>query len=308
MRKSVLVSGSIVYDGISTLTSTIRETISITDGKLGKQNLMFLALSHNRNFGGTAGNISYGLSKLKADNTLFSLAGNADFKVYEDRLKTLSIKSRIHLLKGLTASFDAYTDKNGEQIGVFKPNVYKDIAKLGIKNSFSKEDLSKFRIAIFSPGNKESITKQISEIKKLDKEIFTIFDPGQMLFIDFDVESLKICFQSSDGVILNDTEYESLKTKFGFSLENVFSFGVKWLIVTKGGEGSDLYAIDSDKISRHEVAAVKITKIKDSTGAGDAYRAGLISGILNNRSLLYSMKIGAKMGAKCVSSMKAQDY
>ena len=50
---------------------------------------------------------------------------------------------------------------------------------------------------------------------------------------------------------------------------------VKALIVTLGGEGSDIY-VDGKVI---KVASVKPDAILDPTGCGDAYRAGLLYGI-----------------------------
>ena len=65
------------------------------------------------------------------------------------------------------------------------------------------------------------------------------------------------------------------------------------LIVTRGGEGSIIHA-NNQEIN---IPVAKIDGIKDPTGCGDAYRSGLIFGLMNDMDWEITGKLAAVMGA-----------
>jgi len=75
------------------------------------------------------------------------------------------------------------------------------------------------------------------------------------------------------------------------------SLGVKTSIITLGNQGTILltdqgcYKADIFKINYH-----------DGSGSGDAFTAGYISGILENKSEIECLEIGSALGASCVRS------
>lgn len=78
--------------------------------------------------------------------------------------------------------------------------------------------------------------------------------------------------------------------------------GVKAVVVTLGSKGSLL-------VTEHEaimIPAVKV-EVKDTTGAGDAFNAGLALGILKGYSLVDSVKLGNIAAALKVTKYGAQD-
>jgi adenosine kinase len=76
------------------------------------------------------------------------------------------------------------------------------------------------------------------------------------------------------------------------------------LIITRGADGSTLIT----NAGEEQIEAVKPTAILDPTGCGDAYRAGLIYGILNNLDLVTACRIGSVMGAFKVAVQGPQNH
>ena len=306
ITKKALLVGSVVYDALFDLTTPINDQIRIVDGKPGWQNLMFAAKSKQVYFGGPAGNIAYGLSLLKQKSILASVAGK-DFVEYAAHLRHLSIDSRVVIIpQGHTATFYGMTDTNKQQMGVFQPNSYHaELPKFPVSKLVKKNDWKNISVGIFSPGTAASIIRDMKEFKMCaPKNAIAIFDPGQMLAIDFTKKTFTEAVRHADMLIINETEAHFFKTKFNFSLEQLWKLGLKQCIVTLGSEGSVLHT-PTDRVA---IKAYKAKNVIDPTGAGDAYRAGLIHGILQGKSFPDAMDIGARLGAQCVACKGGQTY
>ena len=76
------------------------------------------------------------------------------------------------------------------------------------------------------------------------------------------------------------------------------------LIVTRGGEGSIIYT----KEKRHEIPLAKASMVNDPTGCGDAYRAGLLYGIMNDMDWETTGKIASLLGAIKIESHGTQNH
>ena len=74
--------------------------------------------------------------------------------------------------------------------------------------------------------------------------------------------------------------------------------------VTKGGDGSSIYT--ADKI--YHIESVAVTDIKDPTGCGDAYRAGLLYGLMNQLDWQTTGQIASLMGAIKVAHAGTQNH
>ncbi len=305
-NKTVLVTGSITFDTVFGLTTPIRDQVVVKDGKASKQNLMFNALDKTVYFGGTAGNIAYGLGLLRKPSIMVSVAGK-DFGEYKQRLEERGTDARVLIDKSrYTATFYGMTDPRGEQIGVFQGNAYHNsLKKVSLKKILTKSDWDNIAIGIFAAGTAESINRDLTDFKKLaPKNSLSIFDPGQMLMISFTRPLALKAIKNCDMLILNDTELSHLRNKFNITLEDIFKMKVKYVIETKGSEGSTLH----EQNRKTDVKALKIKKSVDPTGAGDAFRAGLISGLIDGKSITDSMRIGSILGAKCVETKGCQTY
>lgn len=307
-RKQALLVGAVVYDALFELSSAIGDQIVVTNGKPGKQNLMFSANAKQVYFGGPSGNIAYGLAQQGYRPLLASVAGR-DFGEYAAHLKKLGVQSRVVRTNGHTAMFYGVTDTKKEQLGIFQGNSYhQDLAKFPLSKLLTKTDWKNIGVGIFSPGTAQSSIRDLmhfrAETKKLLEKPLAIFDPGQMLAVDFTPELFAKAVQLSDILIVNDSEAHFMRTKLGFTHEKLWSLGLQSLVVTHGAEGSVLHTKDGTVKVQPTVAK----KVIDPTGAGDAYRAGLISGILSGKTILQSMEIGSRLGARCVARFGGQTY
>ncbi|MEO8637748.1 MAG: PfkB family carbohydrate kinase [Candidatus Taylorbacteria bacterium] len=305
-ENKILVVGSVAFDVIFELTSAIREQVSVEGGKAGKQNLMFTAKGKEQFFGGTAGNISYGLGILGAKPLLFSVAGKDFAQDYEKHLRKVGVDVKVKIIsEGWTGVYYGMTDTLGEQVGVWQPNAYGEhIGKTHLEATINSDELKEVEVAIFSPGTPESTLMHMKEFRELNKKARMIFDPGQSLMALYHKSQFAQALKIADIFISNDIEILHAKNHFGFALEETLREG-KVVIETKGERGSIIF---QDGKEPSLIPVFKPKKMVDPTGAGDAYRAGLLFGLSQGLSLRESAISGAKVATRCIEKRGAQGY
>jgi adenosine kinase len=133
-------------------------------------------------------------------------------------------------------------------------------------------------LAIISPGNVVDMVNAARAYKKL--KIPYIADPGQQIPV-LKAKELEELIDGAKALFVNDYEFEliikTLKHKNTETLKQM----VEILVVTYGAEGSVIYS-GGEEI---KIRAIKPRKVVDPTGAGDAYRAGFIKGLVNGWDL-----------------------
>ena len=317
-----LVVGSIAFDLIFGIHGKIQDEILIQrNGKLGRQNLMFTAKTRQHFWGGTGGNIAYGLGLLKKNPLLFSLAGK-DFEGsgFGLHLRKAGVDSRVVVNeKNWTAVFYGMSDELEQQIGVYQPNAYEKIHTLSLSKTISPKDFRDIGVAIFSAGTGKSIYRHMKEVReKCGKDTVIIFDPGQVISIFYDKKLLEKTLALADIFIGNEVEVKQLQIILGYSIEKVLGMGVRAVIETLGEVGSTLYepstaASNADRhylhqIKKTEIPAVKARKVVEATGAGDAYRSGMIAKLLEGKTLTEACEFGSKIAAQSVAFRGGQTY
>lgn len=264
---SVIISGSTVFDRIMNFPGLFSD--HIIKSQIHKLNVSFSVKEFRETFGGAGANIAYNLALLKEKPVLYSAVGK-DFGVYQERLKKLNIDlSGIKIYpQALTPSAYIITDKNDNQItGFFS----------GAMNFYAQPPkIKKGALAIIAPGNANEMLDLADFYFK--KNFPFIFDPGQQI-IQFTKNQLRAAVKQASIYIVNDYEL-SLSQKItgwdkSFILKNA---GV--LITTLGKNGSRIEIFRKNKIANIIVKPAKAKSAKDPTGGGDAYRAGLIKGLL----------------------------
>jgi len=289
----ILVSGSIVYDRIMDFPGFFKDHILPDQTHI--LNVSFTLQRTDESFGGTGGNIAYNLSLLREPVALLGLVGH-DF----DRYRKWLAKSKVDISKVkvdnkvATASAYIMTDKDDNQIAGFFPGSA-DVKYCSVVKKFKDP-----KIAIISPDYKPRMLAYVRLYKKMGVDY--IFDPGQQV-ISFDAKELKRCILGSRILIGNDYEIKLIGKILGKSLKEIRKM-VFLLIVTRGAKGSDMY-VDSDKI---QIPPVKTKKIVDPTGAGDAYRAGLIHGLVNSKSLEETGRLASVIAAYAVEYQGTQAH
>ena len=290
---SIYVVGSIAYDRIMTFPGAFAE--HLLPDRLHILNVCFLIDKTVLKRGGTAGNIAYNLALLEEKPLILGAAGK-DFALYETALKKLKLpRDGIRIAKDeLTAAAFIITDQHNNQITAFSPSAMRVPCGYGFPALDPVND-----IAIVGPGNLEDMVKLPAFFRK--RGIRYIFDPGQQIPA-LSGEELTDALSGAFVCISNDYELELILRRTGLS-ENALAGRVKWLITTLGGKGSRIYGERQTTIG---VAEPK--RVLDPTGAGDAYRAGLIKGIVAGLPMPEAAALGASCASFCVEHSGTQEH
>ncbi len=296
---NVLVSGSLAYDRIMDFPGKFSD--HILPEKVHILNVCFMINDLKENFGGTAGNVAYALSLLEESPTIIATAGR-DFEPYRGWLAKNKISTEhIKIIKDeLTAGAYITTDLSDNQITAFNPGAMKFSSDFDF-DSVTHENT----VAIISPGNLDDMFK-FSNIYK-QKKIDYIFDPGQSIPA-WTKERLTEMIDGSKIFICNDYELRLSQEKTSMTIDDIME-KTEILIKTKGEYGSEVIIREHDIIKNIDIPVAKACSVKDPTGAGDAYRAGLIKGFfLSNTDIVHAAKIGAVCAAYSVEVYGPQNY
>jgi len=270
----IIISGSLAYDRIMNFPGRFED--HIIPEKIHKLNVSFMVKEFKETCGGAAGNIAYNLSLLNEKPLIYAAVGR-DFDKYREKLASFKIITDNVKVYSQTLTASAYiiTDRNDNQITGFFP---------GAMNFYGrKPNIKRSDFAIISPGNPNEML-DLAELYG-NQNVPYIFDPGQQI-IQFTKNQLKKVIRQSAAYIVNDYELTLTEKITGFDKDAILHLA-NVLIVTLGKKGSIIELYKNDYYKRFVIAPVKAEAEKDPTGAGDAYRAGLIKGLaINNLRLL----------------------
>ena len=101
----------------------------------------------------------------------------------------------------------------------------------------------------------------------------------------------------------SDYEAQLFEDRTGKSPHEIAEM-VEGLIITRGSEGSVIYTAKH----RHEIPAAKVEAINDPTGCGDAYRAGLLYGLMHDMDWETTGRIASLMGAIKIEHHGTQNH
>jgi adenosine kinase len=290
---AALICGSLAYDTIMVFPETFRE--HILPEQMHILNVSFLVPELRREFGGVAGNIAYNLKLLGGDPYPMGAVGE-DFGPYQRHLEALGISTRYirHLEGEYTPQAFITTDLEDNQITAFHPGA---MARSHLNRVADAEGV---KIGVIAPDGKQAMLQHSQDFPA--RGIPHIFDPGQAM-TQFNNEELREFIANANWIVANDYEFQLLQERTGMSGDEI-ARQVWALMVTRGGEGSVLY----EDGQAQTIPACKARKIKDPTGCGDAYRAGVIHGILNDMDLATACRIGSVLGAIKIEHQAPQHH
>ncbi len=290
---SALICGSMAYDNIMVFPGRFQE--QILPDQIHILNVAFLVPEMRREFGGCAGNIAYNLNLLGGQGYAMATIGE-DFAAYGSWLDKQAIDRRyIHEVPGtLTAQAYITTDLDDNQITAFHPGAM-DHAHI---NAVPTD--AGIRIGMISPDGRQGMIDHATQFAAAG--IPFVFDPGQGLPM-FDGEDLRRFIELASWVAVNDYEGQMLQDRTGWSAKEIAE-RVDALIVTRGAKGSTIFA-GQEQIS---IPAVTAHEVRDPTGCGDAYRAGILYGLLNDMSWADTGRLAAVLGAIKISSLGTQNH
>jgi len=288
-----LICGSMAYDNIMVFHDQFKN--HILPDQIHILNVSFLVPDLRREFGGCAGNIAYNLKLLGGEPLIMATMGD-DAQPYLHRLHQLGLNAaHVREVPGtFTAQAFITTDLDDNQITAFHPGA------MSHSHLNKVADTQGVTLGIISPDGRDGMVQHARQFKEAG--IPFIFDPGQGLPM-FNGEELLEFLQLAEYATVNDYEAKLITERTGRSLETLAK-DVKALIVTLGGEGSQIYT-DGRRI---DIPCVKPTALADPTGCGDAYRAGLLYGLQQGWDLEKSGRLASLMGSIKIAHRGGQNH
>lgn len=282
----IIVSGSLAYDIILDFGGLFAE--HIRPEKVHSLSLSFLIRGVKQSVGGTAANIAYNLGLLGLDvvvvGTLGRDGGDAARNLKKQGVDTsaLSVSKRL-----ATAKAFIMTDRSDSQIAAFYPGAMAEAVR---KPKLEPCDWP--IIAAENPKNMVTLARHYqSTLHRY------IFDPGQQS-IALSAAQMRICAKGASVIIGNDYEMDFVLKKLGRKPGAV-------LIRTLGPKGSEVIYPNGKK---EKIGVAKVSKTVDPTGAGDAYRAGFIKGVVLGLPVRLAAQLGATAAAFAVERLGTQNH
>jgi adenosine kinase len=293
-----LICGSMAFDTIMVFGDRFRN--HILPDKLHMLNVSFLVPQMRREFGGCAGNIAYNL-KLLGDIGYPMATVGRDFGPYREWMTKTGVPADyVRVIESEhTGQAFVTTDQDDNQITAFHPGAmgHSHLNKVQDAKSGSGGKIS---VGIVAPDGRDGMVQHAEQFAAAG--IPFIFDPGQGLPM-FGGDDLKRFVDQATWVAVNDYEWQLVQQKTGWT-EKDFLQRVEALIITKGGDGSVIHTRDG----QIEIPCARAKAVVDPTGCGDAYRAGVLHGLLHKLDWTTTGRIASLLGAIKIESRGPQNH
>lgn len=290
---SALICGSFAYDNIMVFHDRFKN--HILPDKVHILNVSFLVPEMRKEFGGCAGNIAYNLKLLGGDPLPMGTVGS-DFLPYADWMAECGISgTHVKVMHdAYTAQAFITTDLDDNQITAFHPGA------MAFAHHNKVTDAQGVRIGMVSPDGRDGMIEHARQFAEAG--IPFIFDPGQGLPM-FEKDDLLQFIEQATWLTVNDYEFQLIKERTGLN-DSELAARVSALIVTKGGEGSIIHV--GSKV--HEIPCAQTQELKDPTGCGDAFRGGLLYGLMNDMDWETTGRLAAVLGAMKIEQHGTQNH
>lgn len=275
-----LVTGAIAYDYLMRFPGRFREHFLSDD--LHDMSLSFLVDDMTKHWGGTAANIAFCMAKLGMRPQLMGTVGQ-DFGDFRQWLEHSGVdcSTVIQLDDVFTASFFSNTDIDNSQLAFF----YGGAMNRGRNYRIADVTDDKPDLVVISPNDPVAMVNLCEECR--GRGLPFMYDPGQQV-ARLNGDELACGMQGAYVLVVNLYEARIIYEKTGLGLDDLRE-RAEIVIITESEKGSKIYK--GGQVI--EVGAFAPRAIADPTGAGDAYRAGLILGMSQDFPLKLSAQIGA---------------
>lgn len=286
-RDTILVTGTIAFDLLLHYEGSFPEVVR----KAEVLSVSFNTEKFIRNNGGTGANIARDL-RLLDDHPLLVASIGPDGEDYLEELEAMEIDTRyVEVLpEHHTATGMACTDLEENQIWFFAQGA--DIHGTWPSEALKNESIA---WAIIGKRYPQMMTEGILWCHENDVPV--MFDPGQSV-LHFTDKQLDDCVKNSTAVIANEYEWGILEKQSGMSPKKMLDF-LDFAVITRGPNGL-LILTKEEEI---DIPRCDCAEMQNPTGAGDACRAGLLTGLVREWSLRDAGRLGASMGSFAVEQM-----
>jgi len=290
---AALICGSLAYDTVMVYPGRFRD--HILPEKIHLLNVSFVVPTLRRNFGGCAGNIAYNLRLLETAGHAMGTVGH-DFGPYREWMhgNGMSLRHVQELPDEYTAQAYITTDLDANQLTAFHPGAMTHSDRLRVPSDGG------ITIGVLAPDGREGMIAHAGQFAQAG--IPFIFDPGQAMTL-FGGPELSAFVEQATWVTVNDYEATLLQERTGLSTGELAA-RVEAYVVTQGAEGSVVYT----NRRRVEIPAVRAAAVVDPTGCGDAYRAGLVYGLMRGADWETTGRVASLMGALKIATVGTQNH
>ena len=196
----------------------------------------------------------------------------------------------------------AVFDNNGDVAGSIskRPNFYPMLNQLEQRGDeiFAAADSVVLQVDV----HKDIAKKSIELAKKHGKKIFALVSNMSIAAERRDFLQKFDCFicnQLEAGLLfLDDYEGKSPEEMRQILLDKVVAANIPSMVVTMGGDG----AVYASMAGESGVIPARNVAVKDTTGAGDAFCAGVAIGLTYGKDLAGSVEIGTMLAASVIVS------
>jgi adenosine kinase len=291
---TVVCTGSIAYDYILTFKGRFKEHILLD--KTHILNLSFLVDDLQKRRGGVAGNYAHNLMLLGYPASVLATAGT-DAAEYRDWLVARGVDCRgLRLLEGeLSATGFTTTDLDDNQLTGYYGGAMWRAAMLGLDDAPPAVDA-----VIIGPNDPGAMKRLVHECR--ERGVRFVFDPAHQLPM-MSSEDVTDSTRGAWIVIGNDYELELIEQRTGRDEDGLLELA-EMVVTTLGRQGSRI-ATRGRKV---EIPAATPLRESDPTGAGDAYRAGLVAGLLRGLDLETAGRVGSLAGAYAVEQIGTVEH
>jgi len=284
---NILVTGSMGYDTIMNFPSRFKE--HLLPEKLHQINVSFVVSAMERQFGGTATNIAYNFSLFKGNNIklLASVGKDGDHLLNYMKRSGVDIDGVLIDKKIFSANGTVITDMDDNQIWGFFYGACELAKKISL-DGYSDEG----SILVISANHPDAFMN--FQRQAIEKKIEYLYDPGMTLAWN-NSKDLTEGVMNCKWLVGNDYEIARICKLLEMEVKDIVKKGIK-VITTLGGEG---VRYEDDKMEYY-VPAVSGKTLVDPTGAGDAWRAGFLTGVIRELSIEESLRLGNAVASYAV--------
>jgi ribokinase len=252
--------------------------------------------------GGSAANTVVGLARLGCKvGFIGKVAKDPEGKMLMEgfRREGVNTKGIIRADAGRSGTVMGFVDERGERALYVDPGVNDTISFEEIDVGYACQ--AKF-IHLTSFVGKMSFETQKRLVENLPEDVKVSLDPGE-LYAGKGMKALNPILKRTFVFMPNSRELALLTgiEDYVKGVEKMLELGIKIVAVKLGGKGC--YVTDGRE--SHHVEAFKV-QIVDTTGAGDAFCAGFLYGLLNGKSLKECAKLGNFVASRCIMKMGAR--
>ncbi|MEM2981559.1 MAG: carbohydrate kinase family protein [Candidatus Bathyarchaeia archaeon] len=250
--------------------------------------------------GGSAANTIVGLARLRMRvGYIGSVADDPEGRyILEDlRRENINLKGIRVVTGGRSGVCIGFVDEHGERALYIYPGVNDTLTYKDIEPEYA--DSAKIIHLTSFVGEKPFLAQKrlTREVRRADITL----DPGE-LYATKGLNKLNQILKKVTAFMPNERELRILTNKsYVEGAEELLSRGVKIVAVKLGERGC--YVTDGKE--KHLIPTSK-RKPKDTTGAGDAFCAGFIYGLLKGRDLYTCGRLGNFVASKCISNYGAR--